>query len=261
MPQGTEAAEAAAAPAPKTLIDYIVIGGPVGFILIGLSIAAVTLIILNFIRLRRAYWMPRDVVDSLGRMLREQDLESAKRYCGDPGNACFVTNVIGLALARCSRSAFGFLELRSSLEEAGQIEADRQYRANDGLALIAALGPMLGLLGTVIGLIGAFGSIGELEGVTRSKELARFMSLALVNTAQGLAVAIPCTAFYAFFKRRIDMLATETALVIEGMTVSLEQKQGGAPAPAPRAPAAPGPARAASPRPAAESAPQGVKSP
>ncbi|MDX2132517.1 MAG: MotA/TolQ/ExbB proton channel family protein [Planctomycetota bacterium] len=250
----------APAPEPETtrsLLDYIRAGGLLGYILIGLSISSLALVILQFIRLRADAWMPRDVQDALTRLVREQDLDGVRRYCDDPANASFLTAVIGRALARCGRSAFGFLELRSAIEEAGQIEADRRYRTNDGLQLLAALGPMLGLLGTVIGLIGAFGSLADLEGATRSRELARFMSLALVNTAQGLAVAIPCTAFYFYFKRRIDRLATDAGTVVERIVTPLEGR--GAPdKPAPPRAAQPAPVQRPAPRP---DAPRGVGAP
>ncbi len=228
----------------RTLLDYIRAGGPLGYLLIGLSVASFALIILQFIRLRPDAWAPRDVVDALTRMVREQDLDGVRRYCDDPANQCFITGVIGRALARCGQSAFGFLELRGAIEESGQIEADRRYRANDGLQLLAAIGPMLGLLGTVIGLIGAFGSLADLEGATRSRELARFMSLALVNTAQGLAVAIPCSAFYFFFKRRIDRLATDAGTIIERIVLPLEGRAGGEKPASKAAPARPAPAPA-----------------
>lgn len=242
---------AEAAPlAGKSLLDYIKAGGFLGWVLIGLSVAAVTLVILSFIKQRRDAWAPREVVDALSRYLRDHDIDGARKYCADPNAECFITRVIGSALGRCSRSAFGFLELRSAVEEAGRVEADRQYRLNDGLQLIAALGPMLGLLGTVIGLIGAFGSLADFEGAARSKQLAGFMSLALVNTAEGLAVAIPCTAFYFYFKRRVDRLATEVGEIAETIVQPLEQKQGGdkpAPRPAPRPAVAPAPRPAPSP--------------
>jgi len=70
---------------------------------------------------------------------------------------------------------------------------------------------MLGLLGTVIGMIGAFNAIGSLQGAARSTELAKFMSLALVNTAQGLVVAVPCTVAFALFRQRIDRMVTDVA--------------------------------------------------
>lgn len=213
-----------AAPA-RTVLDFIADGGPMGVVLIGLSVTAVALVIACVAKLRRSVWAPPDVLTNLGRLIREHDVEGARRYCADPVNACFTTAVVGTALARCSRSAFGFLELRTALEEAGQVETDRQYRAIDFIALIAALGPMLGLLGTVFALIGAFSSLAAMEGAARSQALAGHMSLALVNTAEGLAVAIPCTAFYAYFKRRADRLANDVGYLIEEIAMPLEGRQ------------------------------------
>lgn len=243
------AQDQAAASATKSLFDYIRAGGVMGYILLALSFAAVTLMIVCVIRLRLANWAPPTVVEGLGRLLRDHDIPGAQKFCADPANECFTTAVVGTALARCSRSVFGFLELRAALEEAGQVETDRQHKPLDFVALVAALGPMLGLLGTVIGLIGAFGSLAELEGAARSKELAGFMALALVNTAQGLAVAIPCTAFYAAYKRRVDRLATDAARLVEDLAMPLEGKQAG-PKPAPARPGQRPVAPPATPRPA-----------
>lgn len=244
MAQDATNADTAAATPSRTLLDYVRAGGFLGYVLIGLSVTAVTLVILNIVRNRAAVWNPPGAVEAVSRMVRDGDVEAARRFCAAPENESFFTAVIGAALTRCARSAFGFLELRSALEDAGAAEVDRRYRSVEGIALIAALGPMLGLLGTVIGLIGAFGSISQFEGAARSKELAGFMSLALVNTAQGLAVAIPCTAFYAIFRRRIDRLALEAGGVIESVAMPLERLGNDAgKRPAPRA--APGPVPAA----------------
>lgn len=242
----------ATTPHGRTLLEYIQSGGLISYVLIALSITAVTLVIINVIRNRVEAWAPPASVELLGRMLRDGDIESVKRYCASPENDNFVASVIGAAILRCSRSSLGFLELRSALEEAGGQEVERRYRSLESIALIAAVGPMLGLLGTVIGLIGAFGTLSQVEGAARSKELADFMSLALVNTAEGLAVAIPCTAFYSIFRRRVDRLAMQAGLIIEGLTTPLEQRVGGAPSPRPPA-ARPAPVM----RPAPVAGPQG----
>ena len=216
---GTADADKAASPAPaasaSTLLEYLRNSGTVGFVLLILSVVAVALVIMHLIQARKARLAPPEVVAGLARMLREGDVESAIRYCAAPENESFIARVFGSGLARCVRSPLGMLELRKAVEESGQREADRLYRQTDLIGLIAALGPMLGLLGTVFGMIGAFGSISALEGAARSKELAGFMAMALVNTAQGLAVAIPCTAAFSLFRRRVDGLTGELAVVSE----------------------------------------------
>lgn len=228
---------AAPEPAPTTLLTYIQSGGLLSYILIVLSFLALGLIIRNLIVLRMSRLAPPQVVHRLDVLLRENDTSGALAVCNDPANRSFITGVFGAALARCAKSPFGFLELRSALEESGQTEVDRLHRLTDGIGILAAVGPMLGLLGTVIGMIGAFDTIGRLEGATRSQELARFMAMALVNTAEGLAVAIPCTVAFALFRRRIDHLATEASVIVEELAGHIEQASGG------EKPAAPRPAR------------------
>ena len=109
---------------------------------------------------------------------------------------------------------------------------------------IAAVGPMLGLLGTVFGMIGAFQTIGTLEGAARSNKLAEFMSLALINTAEGLMVAIPCTVAFAVFRRRIDRLGADAGVIAEELAGLIEQGAGAE---------SPGPARQPTGRVSAES--------
>lgn len=199
----------------KSLFEYLSNSGAVGVVLLLLSIWAVALVILHMNALRRSKLAPESVVEGLGRMLREGDWDSALLSCRAPENDCYLTRVFASAIARAGKSSIGMFEMRKALEDAGQRETEKLYRHTDLIGLIAALGPMLGLLGTVFGMIGAFGSISELEGAARSRELASFMAMALVNTAQGLAVAIPCTAAFSLFRRRIERLVTEVAEVSE----------------------------------------------
>lgn len=225
---------------PTSLLDYIKHGGMVGAVLIIMSIAAVALIIALAIEVRLTKMAPEQDVEALTRLLREGGVAGAIEYCRREENDSFLTRLFGLALTRCSRSQFGLLELRSALEEGGQRQVERLYRLCDWVALLAAVAPMLGLLGTVFGMIGAFGAIGNLEGAARSQGLADHMSLALVATAMGLGVAIPCTALFSVFRRRIDRLAEEVGDIAERIAQELQTKPGAMPSGAPQA-AAPRP--------------------
>jgi biopolymer transport protein ExbB len=119
------------------------------------------------------------------------------------------------------------MEFRSAVENTGPTEVDRMHRSTDLIGIIAAVGPMLGLLGTVIGMIGAFRTIGTLSGTQRSNELATFMSMALVNTAEGLVVAIPCTIAFALFRRKIDEMVARMGTQIEALAVIAQSVVGG----------------------------------
>ncbi len=227
-----------------SVLDYIQSGHVVGYLLIALSFVAVGLMIWHLIEVRRVKLMPPGVAEELLGRVRAGNVEGAKQICTSPENRSFLTNMVGSALQRCSLAPLGFMEVRSALEEAGSREIDRLYRTTDGIGLIAAVGPMLGLLGTVFGMIGAFGTIGQLEGASRSLQLASYMSIALVTTAEGLIVAVPCTVAYSLFRRRIERLVGEVGEVTEELATYLERvgdqaQVAPAPRPAVRAAAVP----------------------
>jgi biopolymer transport protein ExbB len=235
-----------AAPLEKSVLDHVLSGGPIGFAIILLSVVAVVLIIAHLVQVRASKMAPEDVVASLDKLLKHNDIDGAQAFCQAPENDSFVTRVFGAALVRCSRSPFGFLELRSALEESGQLQAARLHRSTDGIGLIASVAPMLGLLGTVVGMVGAFETISLTEGVARPDELAGSIAVALITTVLGLLVAIPCTAVYTYFRNRIESLVTQVAQVTEELSAHLEQAPGQtqqqaqrrrAPAPAPGRPA------------------------
>lgn len=220
---GTASAASTAADQGHSLWQYILGGGVIGYVIITLSVLAVALAIAHLIQVRRSRFAPPEVVASLETLLRSGEVHAALEFCRRPDSTSFVANVFAQALTRCLASPFGLLELRSALEDAGQREVERAVRTTDGLAILAAIGPMLGLLGTVFGMIGAFATVGKLEGAARSTELAMFMSLALITTAQGLVLAIPCTIAYSWFRRRTERLSQEAAELIERLASLMNQ--------------------------------------
>lgn len=250
--QGSEAPPEAP---DKTLVQYIAEGGEIGYIIIGLSFTAVVFIIAALVRLRRGRLAPEDQVSSLDRMLRAGSVDQAVTYCSHADNESFLTRVMGSALLRCSRSPFGLLELRTALEEAGQVEVARLHRSTDAIGLIASVAPMLGLLGTVVGMVGAFDALSLSEGVAKPDQLAGHISVALITTVLGLVVAIPCTAVYSYLRNRVDSLVAEVSELIEELASHVEQGASAPAAPA-GAPTRPQAARPA-PQPAAQGAPRG----
>jgi biopolymer transport protein ExbB len=198
-----------------SLWDYIKDGGLISYVMIIMSIIALALIIRNAIYLRRSRHIPLDLAQKLDMAMAAGSLDEASRACSGEYADSFLARVMGMAIERVRRSAFGNLELRSAVEDAGAAETERMHRMNDFIGIIAAVGPMLGLLGTVVGMIGAFRTIGTLSGAARSTQLATFMSMALVNTAEGLIVAIPCTIMFAIYRRRIEEIVDDSSRVAE----------------------------------------------
>lgn len=215
---------------PSSLLDFVQAGGTVGYIIILLSLVATTMVVIHFIQIRRDALAPPFVVDELDRMLRNRQVGQALDFCRDPANACFLTHVMHTGLTRFARSAFGALELKSALEEAGQERVARLIRSTEGLALVAAIAPMLGLLGTVVGINGAFATISTAEGFSRPDQLAGDISLALVTTIMGLVLAIPAMSAVTFFRNRIDALSASIGSTVAELSMHLEQDSGLAPA-------------------------------
>ena len=110
-------------------------------------------------------------------------------------------------------------ELRSSLESAGRIAAARLQRYLGAIATIASAAPLIGLLGTVIGMIEIFGSQAGSGGLTpgggNPEQLAHGISIALYNTAFGLMVAIPALIFWRYFRARVDTYLLQMEVAAE----------------------------------------------
>jgi|TARA_R110000782_G_scaffold20675_14_gene55860 biopolymer transport protein ExbB len=206
----------------RSLLDYVTRGGPVGLVIIAISVAAIGMIVAQWLRVRREVLAPPELADDLRRMLAEGDVDGAIARCSDADKPSFLSRVMGQSLTRSARSPFGMLELRTTVEETGRLEVDRLYRLTDGIGLVASVTPMLGLLGTVIGMVGAFDAIMLAEGPARPDQLAGSISQALITTVLGLIVAIPCTAAYTFLRNRIDHLTTEIGESIDTMIAPLE---------------------------------------
>lgn len=210
------------------LWDYIQDGGVLSYVLIGLSFLAVASMVYNALEIRRSRQAPGQVVQQLERLFGEGNFAAAQQVCVSQTGGSLITSVVGAALARALASPLGMREFRAAVESSAPPEVDRLHRQNDWLGIIAAVAPMLGLLGTVIGMIGAFRTIGTLSGTQRSNELATFMSMALVNTAEGLVVAIPCTIAFAIFRRRIDQIVDEVGGHVERLAILAQMRVGSA---------------------------------
>jgi biopolymer transport protein ExbB len=210
----------------RSIFEHIASGGPIGFLIVLLSFAAVALAIVHVVQLRLEKLAPSDHFSRLSELLSKRQIDLARTYCIEHESPSFLTHVIGSALTRCARSPFGLLEFRAALEEAGQAEVARLDRSTEGLALIASVAPMLGLLGTVVGMVGAFDKLGSSSGgFARPDELAGSISVALITTVLGLVVAIPVTAAVTFFRNRVASLAGSVAEMTEQLLGYVESHQ------------------------------------
>ncbi|MBI5272009.1 MAG: MotA/TolQ/ExbB proton channel family protein [Burkholderiales bacterium] len=167
------------------------------------SVAAMALVIERAVALRRARVAPAGLVDEVMQVLR-QGMPSA-----DVLGKLAANSVMGQLLATGIRAAaqdgraVNETLLRDAFESAGRSAAHQLDRYLNALATIASAAPLLGLLGTVIGMIEIFGSQAPTGG-TNPAQLAHGISVALYNTAFGLIVAIPSLMFHRYFRGRVN---------------------------------------------------------
>ncbi len=167
------------------------------------SIIVLAVVMERFISLRRKNILPDDLVNATERYLRRGDYEETVRIC-ERFNVPFA-HVIRAALAR---RHLGIGEMERAMVGTGQHQATVLSRNLRTLGVIANLAPMLGLFGTVVGMIRAFEVISQF-GTGNPSLVAEGISEALITTAAGLIIGIPSLAAYHFFRSRGDRFLFE----------------------------------------------------
>jgi biopolymer transport protein ExbB len=197
----TFAQDAALTSENATLWSLIKTGGitmiPLGI----LSFAMVTFIVQNFFSLREKTLLHTEMLPELLDMMLNKKVRDALIYCRK--HPSMFTNTFAAGLERCMKGEVDFVKVHESVEEASIEQMTQLMKPIDYLSIIGATSPMLGLLGTVMGMIKAFQTMGT-QGMGKPELLAENIGEALVTTATGLIIAIPAMAFYFYFKKRFD---------------------------------------------------------
>ena len=182
-----------------SLLQLIKTGGWAMWPLGGFSIFMITLIIQNFMNLRSKALLHEEQMPSLLDMMMQRKVKTALIYCRK--NPSLFTNTFAAGLERCLDSEdIDFLKVKESVEEASIEQTSKLMKPIDYLSIIGASAPMLGLLGTVSGMIKAFNTMGT-TGMGKPELLAANIGEALITTATGLVIAIPAMFFFFFFKK------------------------------------------------------------
>ena len=213
----------------SNLLKMIFEGNPFGLVVVGLilllSVFATYFIVEHAITITRNKLLPENVLTSLEQHISRGEIFQAIELCRLRDNYSLATEVILAGLERYQGSEFGFAEYRAAVEEAGADQTGRLYRKTEVLNLIGSISPMLGLTGTVIGMIEAFNTIASREGMARPEELAGGIGQALITTLLGLVVAIPAMVAFSYFRNKIDALVAEGGKRIERLMMPLGRKR------------------------------------
>lgn len=190
----------------KNLLQVLRDGGPLMIPIVGCSMVLLVFVFERLVMLRRSRVIPRPFVKRFLEQLAEGalDREKALELCEE--NKSPVAEVFAAAAKKWGRPA---VEVEQAIIDAGERVTNglrRYLRLFNG---ISTLSPLLGLLGTVTGMIAAFNVLAQASAMGRPELLAQGISEALITTAAGLMVAIPALAAYLYFVGRVDQLVVE----------------------------------------------------
>lgn len=194
-------AEVASAIPTRSLFDMLLAGGPLMIPIVLASFLMLVIVFERMISLRRRRVVSRLFVERFLLQLRENALDRAEALERCEDESSYVARVFAAAVRKWGKSA---VEVEQAVIDEGERIANvlrRYLRVLNGISTVA---PLLGLLGTVWGMIQAFNVIATSPAMGRAEMLAGGISVALITTATGLLVAIPAMIFYLYFVGRVD---------------------------------------------------------
>jgi biopolymer transport protein ExbB len=209
-----------------SLIEVIKAGGWVMYPLLLSSLLVVAIIFERSFNLRASRVLSPTTVERVSGLVEGGRVDRAVAVCKEhPG---MFSNIVLAGLEIAGR---GEASAKEAVEDAGRHETARLSRYLTALGTIAAVAPLMGLFGTVMGMINVFRTIAQ-SGVGHASELSGGISQALVTTAFGLLVAIPALVAYNYFQARVDSMVTdlerESLRVIRAVYLVSGTKSGGA---------------------------------
>lgn len=207
LPQQALAAEAVAA-TPETgrsLFDMIVDGGPPMWPIMLASFVMMVVSLERFVALRRGKVVPRPFIKCFLSQIREGETRKGAQVLCE-ANSSYISRVFEAGIMRWGKSA---VEIEQAILDEGERAANSLRRNLRVISGVAQVCPLLGLLGTVWGMMKAFDAIAGNSAMGRPELLAGGIGQALLTTAAGLAVAIPALILYLYFVGRVDGLVME----------------------------------------------------
>jgi biopolymer transport protein ExbB len=203
-------------------------GGGIGALIILMDVVSISLIIEYFIKVRRVKILPDQVRNEIVALFERKQYRQAIDFTA--AEPSFLAQVVHAALREAPHGHFA---MQRAMAEAVEEQVSRWLRKIEPLNLFGNISPMMGLLGTVYGMILAFEAIVAQGGVPNPALLANAIGIKLVSTFWGLVVAVPALSVYAIMRNRIDGLAAEAATTAQSLLAMLRPSaRAAAPVPA-----------------------------
>jgi biopolymer transport protein ExbB len=208
QPAATDSAQPAPSPIaiPTTVSKMFRVGGVAMYPIVVCSIVMVAFAIERMVVLRRRRVIPRDFVKRFLEHLERGELDQAEalKLCDENGSP--IAEVFEHGVRKWGKPA---VEVEQAIIDGGERQVSQLRRHLRILNSISTVSPLLGLLGTTIGMITCFNEVASSSAMGKSEKLAGGIGEALISTASGLVVAIPAIVLYSFFAARVDDLVME----------------------------------------------------
>ncbi len=205
---------------PTFFSQFVIAGGPiVWFVLLPMSLITVYLAALYFLTIRRSKLLPDGAVAGITGAIRQFGLGRLDARLADRRDPCKgPVGLVAVAVAKAVGAGGGdWFRIRNILAESLQDQASGLLRRIEWLNLIGNVSPMVGLFGTVYGMIMLFNAIVLAGGQPQPVQLADGISVALVTTFWGLLIAIPALAVHGVFQNRIEALVNDAVMQAEAI--------------------------------------------
>jgi biopolymer transport protein ExbB len=198
----------------QSLLEYYfaALGWLYTIIFTTISFLLVALVIMNLLGARRDNIVPLALVEGFEQLLNEKKFQEAYELAKQ--DESFLGKVLAAGLAKLSA---GYAQAIEAMQEVGEEENMKLEHRLSYVALIGAIAPLFGLLGTVDGMVGAFQEIGARTTPPPPYELADDIGMALVTTMVGLWLAIPALVVYGILRNRFSRLTLEVGVLSEGL--------------------------------------------
>lgn len=180
-----------------------------------MSIGLVAMIVLYSMQVGRKEFMPLDFLDSMENLTKEKKYQEA--YDQAKSNQSLVARLVTAGVVRLQTSGGQYPQALEAMQEVGEDEGMKFDHRLSYLAMLANIATMVGLLGTVWGMVAAFMVIAQSDTSPKPSELATGVSQALVTTVWGLMQAIPAIVAHTIIKNRISRMMLETGIASERM--------------------------------------------
>ncbi len=177
-----------------------------------LSFTFVALIVMNVLTLRRTSIVPLQLVEAFDACLNEKKYQEAYELAKNDDS--FLGHVLSAGLGKLQS---GYQQAIEAMQEVGEEETMKLEHRLGYIALIGTISPMVGLLGTVDGMVAAFEVIAKSTPQPTPSELAAGLKMALITTLVGLWLAIPAIAIFGIMRNRMARLTLEVGILSEGL--------------------------------------------